>query len=199
MNLVLGITITPGIDLDALGDELIKAFHTGLKNLAIDAMNEWKDEAGRQLHRTARSYMDALSTHVINDEEIEIILHHPNKDKNWVVTALEVGVEEFKLKPPRLAGHSGNHWSQFHKTSPGGAKSGVPFVDIPFRTGPAMEQKTPDKWRRMTEASPAAWVHPGFKPSGSGGLKTPLREHIKEYIEKQAEMTFSPLIARIRL
>ena len=199
MNLVVGLTIPPGIDLDALGEAMIKAFHEGLVNLANAAMNKWKDLAGAEntgLHRTRRQYQEAIHTHMVDDEEIEVILHHPKEDVNWLVTALEVGVPSFKLKPPRLSGHAGSHWSSY---SGGGAKPGLPFVDIPFRTGAAKEQAKPDKWRRMTEASPAKWVHPGFRPAGGGGLKSPLREKVKEYIEKQAEITFSPLLSRIRL
>jgi len=199
MTVVLNVTITPGIDLDTLCTTLENAFKKGLKNLANAALGEWQDEAGRQLHKTRRQYQSALKIHEVSDEEIEIILHHPDEKVNWLVTALEVGYPAFEIKPGLLASHGATHWSQQHKTTPGGAKVGAPFLDVPFKTGPAKEQKNPNEWRRVTETSVAKWKHPGFRPIGEKGLKKPIREYVKEYIEKQADKVFSPIIAKITL
>lgn len=199
MNLVIGVTITPGMDMDAFSDAVVKAFHKGLKDIANAAMGEWQDEAGRQLHRTRRNYQSAISTNVVNDEEIEVILHHPDKKINWVVTALEVGVPSYSVKDALLKSPSATKWSQYCKSNPGGPKSGPPFVDVPFRVGAAKEQSKPSYFRRASAAGKAEWKHPGFRPAGGGGLKAPIREHVKEYVEKQADIVFSPIMSRIRL
>jgi len=199
MSLALSLKIDEKIDLDNLADKIQQTLFRALRQLANAAMGEWQDEAGRRLHRTRRQYQSAIKTHVVSEDQIDIVLHHPDEKINWLVTAIEVGVESYSVKQALLDSAAARQWSQHHKGSPGGKKLGAPFVDVPFRTGDAKEQSRPSYFRRVSPSSSKTWTHPGFKPAGGGGLDKPIREHVKQYIEEEAEKMFGHLLNGIQL
>jgi len=180
--------------MEKLPQRLEEACEKGLRQITQAAYEEWQNEAGRKLKSTRRRYQDALHYSIDDASHSCITLFARDKSTNWLVSKLEQGVSAFDLKPPRLEGHAGDHWSQLHKTNPGGKKPNPPFVDIPFRTK-NKEQGDPNSYRRMLPKS-SGWVHPGFKPIGTGG-PGPLRPAVIEYIRKQIATVFVPLIARV--
>jgi hypothetical protein len=189
------LIINSSEELRKLEEKTIASYRKRLGHLANAAHGEWQDEAGRQLHKTRIQYQKALKLHKIDEDTWELILHHPDEKTNWLVTAIEVGYNSFDIKPGLLSSPSAQVWSQYSKRA-GQAKKGAPFLDVPFRTGPALTQAKPDKFRRVSPGS-RGWMHPGFKPEGGGGLSQPLHQAVKAYIKEQAQVVFAGLIGRV--
>lgn len=192
---MIGGRVTTPVPLDKFEKAIEKACQVGLRNLAESAFRFWKDEAGRTFHQTLRDYRQALDMKKVDQETYEITLHHSDSRTNFLVIALETGYPSFDLKPGLLKSRSADRFSAFHKTNPGGIKS-KKYVDVPFRTATrggqlVKTQGKPNKWRRVHPGS-GGWMHPGFKARN-------LREKVTEHIQKQAEKTLLPLIARISI
>jgi hypothetical protein len=186
-------------DLAQLEQKLIKAARRGLRDLALAAHGQWQDEAGRKLHTTRAQYQAAVKHKKVDADTYEVFLHHPTEKTNWLVTAIEVGYPSFNIRDALLRSPSAFSYSQYAKVKgPGAAKVGAPFVDVPFRTGPAKTQSKPSYFRRVHPgSSKSKWIHPGFRPDGEGGLDTPLREAVKDYIKEEAKNVFGPFLAKI--
>lgn len=189
----------PGDLFQRMSKAVLSASRTALETIANDAHREWINAAGRNLTKTRADYTAALAMRKVNEDTYEISLHHPDKKINWLVTALEVGVPSFNLKPGLLKSDAAYAWSQ-HAKRAGEKKVGAPFLDVPFKTKPGVKiQKHPNKFRRVSDTS-AGWRHPGFKPSGEGGpLTRPLREDVKDHIKKQVPKVFGPIFAKMKL
>lgn len=193
------ITIRVTVNEDRLVNlesKLMKALSTGLKALVIGAHREWKKMASVKLYTTRRQYQMALASPVpIDDFTYEIVLHHPDNQTNWLVTALEVGHGNIDMKRALLATKvkASRVWSQYSK-KPGQKKIGAPFLDVPFKAG---QSDKPMFFRRVTPRS-AGWMHQGFRPVGKGGLAEPLRETAKKFIRDQAGDVLRPIFERIK-
>jgi hypothetical protein len=202
------INIKIEVDLAALGQKLQKAIGEALKQLTVQAYEEWQNEAGKKLKTTRRRYQDALHYTVKSDTESEIVLYAKDKKTNWIVTALERGVGSYSirdaaLKKAKLQTNRTMSDKQRRAMFAYLAKVGrlglppTPFVDIPFRSKGSLEQGDPNAWRRISKnTKTGSWKHPGFKPVGSGG-PGPLRPAIVEYIKKTAGEVFGPILARL--
>ena len=202
---MIHIKVNIKVDLKAKADKIEGAVEKGLRQLTLAAFHEWQDEAGRKLRTTRRRYQDSLQYMIESGNTSTITLQAKDPSTQWLVNALENGVGSFDMKPSRLGmaksrsgGKPAYYWSPLHSTLPGEKKKKgqpyyqeVPFVDIPFRTG-AKESSRPTSYRRMHKGS-SGFIHPGFKPSGTGG-PGPMRPHVVEYIRKTAADVFGPLI-----
>jgi hypothetical protein len=195
---MMKVTVTTPLSIEKFGTALQKAMQTGLRDLANDAFKFWNDEAGRNLRSTLRDYRDALDMKKVDENTYEIKLQHSDAKKNFLVTAIEVGVDGYDLKKGLLASPSAKVWSQHSKLAPGGKKPGV-FLDVPIREN-AKTQNKPNRYIRLTAAS-AGWKHPGFRPQGAGkrDLSTPYRDKVKEHLEEQVPKVLGPLISRMAI
>lgn len=199
---VIKVTTTTPISMEKFEKALTDAYRKGLRDLALDAYEFWKDEAARHLRRSLRDYQLALHPpRRVDEDTYEIVLHHSEKRANWLIMAIECGYPAFDIKAKLLASPSATRWSQYAKShEPGSAKPGR-FLDVPFRTkGGVRTQDKPNQFRRLTEAS-SGWEHPGFKPMGAGrrDLGTPFRDKVKEHIAKQAQKVLGPLISKMSI
>lgn len=159
--------------------------------LAQQAYHEWQEEAGRRLKTTRRRYQDAIQL-VVDGNKAELRLQAKDASTQWLVNALEYGVESFDMKPSRLKGKPAYFWSEYHGTLPGTKKEPgqpyyqtPPFVDIPFG-GHAKQGSTPSHYRRI-HAGSSGFQHPGLKPRN-------MRETVVEYIKKTAPEVLPLLI-----
>jgi len=172
--------------------------------VAAAAYGEWQSIAARKLKSTRRMYQDALHLKLGSGRAAsEITLFAKNESDNWLVQGLEFGAEAFDMKPSRLAKKKGPggitprpayHWSEFHKTKPGVKKRNPPFVDIP-RGGGRRTGSTPSEFRRISSTS-GGFMHPGFKPIGSGG-PGPMRHEVISYIKEQIPVVIGPIIKKM--
>ena len=194
------ISITPGkFSMEKFRVRLKLMAQRMLRDLAVASAREWRAAAGRQLTTTRRNYQSAIKVHKRSADHIDIVLHHPDKKINWLITAIEVGVKSYDLKKGLLASPSAAKWSRFaKKKGPGKAKINAPFLDVPFKDKGAKTRAKPSYFRRVSPAS-KGWKHPGFRPEGKGGLKEPLRKEVKEYIKKQAPILFKAALSRMKI
>ena len=202
---MIQITMDVRINFEANLTALNDAIEKGLRQLTMQAHQEWQDEAARRLKTTRRRYQDSLQYTIESSNTASITLQSADPSTQWLVNALEQGVDSFDMKPSRLGyapsrsgGKPAFFWSSLHQTLPGKRKEPgqpfyqpTPFVDIPFRGGGAKEGR-PTSYRRMHIGS-QGFIHPGFKPLGKGG-PGPLRPAVVEYIRKTAPEVFGPLI-----
>lgn len=202
------IKLKTDVDLEKKAKDIADAAEKGLRQLTQQAYEEWQNVAARRLKTTRRRYQDALSFSMQGRDTGVITLQAKDERTNWLVTALENGVESFSIREAVLA-KAQKHWprqmsdkqrrAMFAYLAKVGrlGKPPVPFTDVPFRTSGSKEQGKPNAYRRISpNTDPAAWSHPGFKPKGSGG-PGPLREEVVEYVKKTAKDVFQPLLARI--
>lgn len=190
---MISISVKVSVDFPGIESKIRAAAANGTRKLAAAAHNEWQSEAGRRLNTTRRRYQDALRLTQVSDTKATIHLEASDKGTQWLVNALEFGVESFDMKPKRLSGHASTHWSAMHKTLSGEKKKPgqpyyqpTPFVDIPVERSGKEGRST--KFRRMHSKS-TGWIHPGFKPKGTGG-PGPMRPHVVEYIKTEAQKVF---------
>jgi hypothetical protein len=202
------VKIRTEVDLEAKAKEIEKAAEKGIRQLTQQAFEEWQSVAARRLRTTRRRYQDSLSFTMTGPMTGEITLSAKDKNTNWLINAIENGVEEFSIRDAVLA-KAKKHWpremsdkqrrAMFAYLAKVGrlGKPPVPFTDVAFRTGGAKEQGKPNAFRRISPNTPSdAWAHPGFKPKGRGG-PGPLREEVVEYVKKTAQDVFGPLLARV--
>ena len=183
---MISIHVKVEINFEDIESKIRAAAGRGLRRVAIAAHGEWQSEAGRKLSSTRRRYQDALKLTQVDDENASIHLEATDKSTNWLVNALEFGHPSWNMTETHLKGHASKHWSNFHPKTPGGKKANPPFIDVPFRKG--SKEGRPSHFRRMSPKS-SGWVHPGFKPIGSGG-PGPMRPHVIEFIKEHASTVF---------
>jgi len=202
------IKIHTEVDLEDKAKQIGEAVEKGMRQLTQQTYEEWQNVAARKLKTTRRRYQDSLSFSMDGPNNGSITLSAKDKATNWLVTAIENGIEPYSIRESTMA-KAKKHWprdmsdrqrrAMFAYLAKVGrlGKPPVPFTDIPFRTGGAKEQGKPNSFRRISpNTAPDAWGHPGFKPKGGGG-PGPLREEVIEYVKKTAQDVFGPLLARV--
>jgi hypothetical protein len=202
------ITVHTDLDLEKVEKGITEAAEKGLRQLTQQAYEEWQNIAARRLKTTRRRYQDSLSFTMKDANTGVISLHAKDKDSEWLINALENGVEPYSIREAVLA-KAKKHWPRDMSPQQRRAmfaylarvgrlgKPPVPFTDVPLRTGGSKEQGKPNAFRRISpNTKPDGWQHPGFKPKGGGG-PGPLREEVIEYVKKTAGDVFASLLARV--
>ena len=169
-----------------------EAAEKGTRELARSAEEEWRRLADQRLNTTKRRYQDAIQME-IRDGKAILRLEARDSGTNWLVNAIERGRPSYDIKPGLMRSPSAKQWSQYHRTNPGGKKANPPFVDVPFRTG--AQQDKPAYFRRVTPKS-SEWIHPGFKPTGSGG-PGPMAPDVVEHVKKEAPKVLGRLLKAV--
>ena len=73
-----------------------------------------------------------------------------------------------------------------------------PFFDIPLRDRPKGNPKK-GQYLRIADRNSDKFIHPGFRPKGSGGLKRPLREYVIEHIVETAPGHIREALDRVKV
>ncbi len=192
------IKIDINIPFDKWTDDIEAALAEGMRDLMMKAHGEWQDAAARTLHSTKRAYQEAIQYKIVDPRTVHLSLSHNDKRKNWLVNALELGQESFPGRVPKtLESSKATTWSSGPKR---GSAKATPFMDIPKwgKGAVPIEGAVPaGGYRRMTANNASKWKHPGFRPSGKGGLQKPLREDVVQMIKDKAPGLFKKLIDEV--
>lgn len=203
---------TSKVNLDGVGKKIVDAANKGIQQLTQQTYEEWQNIAARRLNTTRRRYQDALSFTMKGKNAGEITLQAQDPNTNWLVVALETGVESFNIRqaimkkkseykkrwPRPMSDKQRRAMFRYLKEKGRLGKPPVPFADVPFRTKGAKQQGKPNAYRRISpnQDTQSKWDHPGFKDKGTGG-PGPLRPEVIEYVKKTAQDVFKPLLARV--
>jgi hypothetical protein len=180
-----------------------------------------------KLNTTKSDYKDAIQHRIVDDMTVQLFLSHNDKKKNWLINALELGHGPMLPWRSTLAKRKAFYWSPWAKwpnkykwhsyaegykgpsdskprsarKPPNGYK---PFMDVPnWGKGTARRGQTPTPsggkppYARLTAASSGKWTHKGFRPIGDGGLETPLREEVVEFVKEEAPRMLHKLIQQV--
>jgi hypothetical protein len=194
---LLKVTVKINFNPDELIDNYREAAYKGMEQLMVAAAEEWRAEAGRKLKTTRRAYKNAVQNRLVSKGKVHLFLQASDPSDNFVVNALETGYKKFKIWPAVLAGRGYYASRKIGKGKREQEHARRPYVDIPFRLS-GKEQGAPSLYRRMSRNNvKGKWIHPGFKPLGTGGLDAPLSAHVVEYVKTTAPDVFGPLLRKV--
>jgi hypothetical protein len=208
---MIKIDIKVNVDPKALLEDYVDAAYKAMEELMMAAFHEWQEEAGRKLKTTQRAYRDAIQHKLVSPGEVDIFLQQSDDFDNWIANALEGGHPTFNIRekvlakavlhPERMKNMKDKQRRRMFAYLKSVGRLGlpaVPYSDVGFGRKGSKEGK-PSDFRRVSknQDTKSKWQHPGFRPIGQGGLSAPLRDHVVEFIQKEAPEIFNKLFAKV--
>jgi len=207
------VKVKINVPFDKWTDEIEAVREEGMRDLMMKAYGAWQDAAARTLHSTKRMYQEAIQHKLVDGRTVHLFLSHNDEKKNWLVNALELGhgpmdpttktlaspkASRFSSMAKRANQTKVNSWAKIEKDN-AFVTTQPPFMDVPIwgKGKSPIEGGKPLRFRRMTPGNATKFIHPGFKPEGSGGLDKPLREEVIQLVKDEAPPLFKKLIEQV--